>query len=89
MSTEPLVTVGQLWLIVLVTVAVLLVLGTVSLLLELRRAPLVDSHGRPIVHACPREGEGRTPCCGRPPFELPRAEQITAYGPLVTCDGAR
>lgn len=86
---EPLLSVTDLWLIVLVGVAVLLAVGAVSLVLEVLRAPMVDEHGRVLVHACPRDGERRTPCCGRPPLELPRHEQITAYGPLVTCGGVR
>lgn len=39
------------------------------------------------VHACPPEGGGLTPCCGRTPFELPSNERLTAHGELVTCTG--
>lgn len=40
-----------------------------------------------IVHACPPEGSGLTPCCGRTPFELPYSDRMTLTG-LVTCVGA-
>lgn len=89
MIVEPLLSVTDLWLIVLIGLVVLLAVGAVSLVLEVLRAPMVDEQGRVLVHACPPEGSGLTPCCGRTPFELPRDERLTQYGPLVTCGGAR
>lgn len=38
-----------------------------------------------IVHACPPEGSGLTPCCNKTPFELPRFERITLVSAKVTC----
>lgn len=40
-----------------------------------------------IVHACPPDGSGLTPCCGRTPFELPRTDRISSETP-ATCPGA-
>jgi hypothetical protein len=37
-----------------------------------------------IVHACPPDGSGLTPCCGRTPFELPLGDRISSEAP-VTC----
>lgn len=37
------------------------------------------------VHACPLDGSGLTPCCRRPPFELPRTDHMTAASDAVTC----
>jgi hypothetical protein len=37
------------------------------------------------VHACPPDGSGLTPCCGRTPFELPRSEFMTTVPGRVTC----
>lgn len=39
------------------------------------------------VHACPPDGSGLTPCCGRTPFELPLGDRISSEAP-VTCTGA-
>lgn len=39
------------------------------------------------VHACPPDGSGLTPCCGRTPFELPRTDRISSEAP-ITCPGA-
>jgi hypothetical protein len=38
-----------------------------------------------VTHACPPEGEGLTPCCGRTPFELPMTDRMTLDPALVTC----
>lgn len=38
------------------------------------------------VHACPPDGSGLTPCCGRTPFELPRTDRMSSEAP-VTCPG--
>lgn len=43
------------------------------------------------THACPPEGSGVMPCCGRTPFEVPRKHRMTLDDRLVTCrplDGA-
>jgi hypothetical protein len=37
------------------------------------------------VHACPPDGAGVTPCCGRTPFELPRTDRMSTDSALVTC----
>jgi len=39
-----------------------------------------------VVHGCPPDGSGLTPCCGRTPFELPRTDRISSEAP-VTCPG--
>lgn len=39
-----------------------------------------------VVHGCPPDGSGLTPCCGRTPFELPLADRISSEAP-VTCPG--
>ena len=39
------------------------------------------------VHACPPDGSGLTPCCGRTPFELPLGDRISSEA-SVTCPGA-
>ena len=36
------------------------------------------------VHACPPDGSGLPPCCGRTPFELPLGDRISSEAP-VTC----
>lgn len=38
------------------------------------------------VHACPPDGSGLTPCCGRTPFELPLGDRISSEAP-TTCTG--
>lgn len=40
------------------------------------------------VHACPPDGSGIMPCCGRTPFEVPRTDRMTSDPALVTCTGA-
>ncbi|MEV5163882.1 hypothetical protein AB0K66_04540 [Streptomyces werraensis] len=37
-----------------------------------------------VIHACPPDGSGLTPCCGRTPFELPRTDRISSEAP-TTC----
>jgi hypothetical protein len=37
------------------------------------------------VHACPPDGSGLTPCCGRTPFELPGTDRMTTGPSAVTC----
>ena len=43
-----------------------------------------DEEEPEIVHACPPDGSGLTPCCGRTPFELPLTDRISSEVP-VTC----
>jgi hypothetical protein len=40
---------------------------------------------RELVHGCPSDGSGLTPCCGRTPFELPPTDRITSNPAAVTC----
>lgn len=42
-----------------------------------------------VVHACPLDGSGLTPCCQRTPFELPRDDRMTSESGNVTCTQAR
>lgn len=37
-----------------------------------------------VVHGCPPDGSGLTPCCGRAPFELPLTDRISSEAP-ITC----
>jgi len=39
-----------------------------------------------VVHGCPPDGSGLTPCCGRTPFELPLTDRISSEAP-ITCTG--
>lgn len=41
-----------------------------------------------VVHQCPPEGSGTTPCCNHTPFELPRTDMMTLDPGSVTCWGA-
>lgn len=41
--------------------------------------------GPSVVHATPPPSSGLTPCCRRPPFELPRTDRMTNDGAAVTC----
>ncbi|MER5902974.1 hypothetical protein ABT150_23190 [Streptomyces mirabilis] len=41
-----------------------------------------------VVHGCPPDGSGVTPCCGRTPFELPRTDRMSTDQALVTCPAA-
>jgi hypothetical protein len=43
--------------------------------------------GRETVHKCPGRGEAVTQCCGKTPFDLPRADRMTDLAGLVTCRG--
>lgn len=74
---------------VVVALAVLLAAGVLTLLVDYCQAPYVDAQEQPIVHACPPDGSGVMPCCGRTPLEVSHLERVTAYGPLVTCAGAQ
>lgn len=38
-----------------------------------------------VVHECPPESSGLTPCCGKTPFELPKKDRLTLDPKLVTC----
>ena len=43
---------------------------------------------REVFHGIPtNEANGRTPCCGRSPSELPRRDRLTTNGDLITCGG--
>lgn len=42
--------------------------------------------GDTVVHACPTGDNSMTPCCQRPPFELP-SSRMTATAADVTCSG--
>jgi hypothetical protein len=52
---------------------------------ELRR--VADETRDEVVHGCPPDGSGLTPCCGRTPFELPLGDRISSEAP-VTCPNA-
>lgn len=58
---------------------------------ELRRASgavvgvVADMTPAETVHACPPDGSGLTPCCGRTPFELPSSDRISSETDAVTC----
>lgn len=41
------------------------------------------------VHACPPDGSGLTPCCGRTPFEIHALDRMAVDLDLVTCTGRR
>ncbi|MEU4348280.1 hypothetical protein [Streptomyces sp. NPDC023838] len=52
---------------------------------------MADEEERPapdpeVVHGCPPDGSGLTPCCGRTPFELPLTDRISSEAP-TTCPG--
>jgi hypothetical protein len=62
---------------------------------ELRMAR--DDDGQPaitgrrviVAHACPPDdGDGMTPCCGLPLYELPPRDRVAKPGDEVTCGGA-
>lgn len=38
-----------------------------------------------ITHMSPPDGFGKTPCCDKTPFELPRYDRLTNDRSLVTC----
>jgi len=38
-----------------------------------------------LTHACPPDGSGVMPCCGKTPFEVPPTDRITQDPNLVTC----
>lgn len=40
----------------------------------------------PPIHACPPEGSGVMPCCGKTPFEVPSIDRMTSTEE-VTCRG--
>jgi hypothetical protein len=41
-----------------------------------------------IVHQCPPDGSGITPCCGVTPFELDPTSRMTGDPARVTCSPA-
>ena len=48
----------------------------------------VDQSAPETIHACPPDGSGLMPCCGKTPFELPRSDRMTANPAAVTCTPA-
>jgi hypothetical protein len=54
-----------------------------------RLSTLVIGEEDTIVHACPPEGSGLMPCCGRSPIDVPLTERISMDGTAVTCAGTR
>lgn len=50
-------------------------------------ADMVKAQPAEVVHGCPPDGSGLTPCCLRPPFELPLTDRISSEAP-TTCPGA-
>jgi hypothetical protein len=48
-------------------------------------AAVAGAASREVVHLCPPAGSGLTPCCGRPPFELPRTDRLTPDAQAATC----
>jgi hypothetical protein len=40
-----------------------------------------------VIHACPPDGSGLTPCCLRPPGELPHTDRIAIADVPITCPG--
>ncbi|WGV35735.1 hypothetical protein SEA_FRANKENWEENIE_42 [Streptomyces phage Frankenweenie] len=52
-----------------------------------RLSTLVIGEEDTIVHACPPEGSGLMPCCGRSPIDVPLTERISMDGTAVTCPG--
>lgn len=45
-----------------------------------------DEERAEVVHGCPPDGSGLTPCCGCTPFELPLGDRISSEAP-ITCTG--
>lgn len=54
-----------------------------------RLSTLVIGEEDTIIHACPPDGSGLMPCCGRSPIDVPLTERISMDGTAVTCAGAR
>jgi hypothetical protein len=54
-----------------------------------RLSALVIGEEDSIVHACPPDGSGLMPCCGRSPIDVPLTERISMDGTAITCAGAR
>lgn len=89
----PIWTADELELLLDVALVVLLVAFAFGITVEFCQAPYrdldLDEQPPTVVHACPPQGSGLMPCCGRTPLEAPIEDRITEYGPLVTCGGAR
>jgi hypothetical protein len=49
-----------------------------------RMADETQPEAREVIHGCPPDGSGLTPCCGRTPFELPLTDRISSEAP-ITC----
>lgn len=52
-----------------------------------RLGVLVIGAENTIVHACPPDGSGVMPCCGRSPIDVPLTERISLDGSAITCTG--
>ena len=52
-----------------------------------RLSKLVIGEEDTTVHACPPDGSGLMPCCGRSPIDVPLTERISMDGTTVTCTG--
>ena len=42
-----------------------------------------------LTHACPPDGSGLMPCCGRTPLEVSAGDRMSVDGIDVTCEGPR
>jgi hypothetical protein len=52
--------------------------------------PVITARRPVVTHQAPEDGgSGLMPCCGLPPWELPRHDRMTAGAESVTCGGAR
>jgi hypothetical protein len=54
-----------------------------ALMTHIRECAESDAEG--VTHACPPDGSGVMPCCGRTPFEVSRRDRMTLDQDLVTC----
>lgn len=52
-----------------------------------RLSKLVIGEEGTVIHACPPDGSGLMPCCGRSPIDVPLTERISIDGTAVTCTG--
>jgi hypothetical protein len=51
--------------------------------------PADEPSAASVVHACPPDGSGLTPCCERTSFELPRTDRMSSDPTAVTCAAIR
>lgn len=52
-------------------------------------ATRANPSGLALVHACPPDGSGLMPCCGRTPLEVSVRDRMSVDGIDVTCEGLR